>query len=213
MSLTSASGRELFELPFGPGKSPFKVKGIAYKGHLDYTERYVPGGVRGMIAELDSPALERFFGQPFLAASTYDVFPLAQAGVACSNLTRLSFAQFIRIRSRVQAEQDIKGVYKFLMNLVSAEAIAQRIPKIMGQYFDFLETEITDVEKHRVVSIQHGVPKPLVGWLSLVCTSYLDTVLKLAGATAPRTSAELFGEEGRAHGVPVSAIEFTVTWR
>ena len=212
MSLTNTNGQELFGVPFGPGESPFKVKGVAYKGHLDYTERYVPGGVRAMVAELNDPAQTHFFDQPFLAASKYDVFPLAQAGVACGHLTRLSFPQFIRIRSRVQAEQDIKGVYKFLMNLVSAEAIAQRIPKIMAQYFDFIETEITDVEKHRVVNIQHGVPTALAGWHALVCTSYMDTILKLAGATAPRTSAELFGDEGEAHGVPVSAIEYTIAW-
>ncbi len=212
MPLTNTNGQALFEVPFGPGKSPFQVKGIAYKGHLDYTDRYVPGGVRAMVAELNDPGQTHFFDQPFLAASKYDVFPLAQAGVACANLTRLSFPQFIRIRSRVQAEQDIKGVYKFLMNLVSAEAIAQRIPKIMGQYFDFIETEITEVDKHRVVNIQHGVPTALAGWLALVCTSYMDTILKLAGATAPRTTAELFGEEGSAHGLPVSGIEFAVTW-
>lgn len=133
--------------------------------------------------------------------------------MACSNLTRLSFSQFIRIRSRVQAEQDIKGVYKFLMNPVSAEAIAQRIPKIIGQYADFLETEITDVEKHRVSILLHGIPTALAGWLSLVQVTYLDTVLKLAGATAPQTDAELFGDEGTGHGVPVSAVQFTVTWR
>ncbi len=213
MSLTNTSGQELFQVPFVAGASPFKVKGIAYKGHLEYTERYVPGGVRAMIAELDDTAQTRFFEQPFLAASLYDVFPLAQAGVACSHLTRLSFPQFIRIRSRVQAEADIKGVYKFMMNLVSAEAIAQRIPKIIGQYLDFVETEIVTVEKRQVVNVQHGIPKPLVGWLALVCCAYLDTSLKLAGTTAPRTSAELVGDEGLSAGVSLSAIRFTTTWR
>jgi hypothetical protein len=213
MSVTNTSGQELFDVPFGAGESPFKVKGIAYKGHLDYTERYVPGGVRAMVAELDDDAQTRFFDQPFLAASMYDVFPLAQAGVACSNLTRLSFPQFVRIRSRVQAEADIKGVYKFLMNLVSAEAIAQRIPKIMGQYFGFLETEVTEVEKNRVVGLQHGVPRPLAGWLALVGAAYLDTALKLAGTTAPNTVAELETAGGTAHGVSLCTIRFTVTWR
>lgn len=213
MGVTNTNGQELFEVPFVAGESPFKVKGVAYKGHLDYTERYVPGGVRAMVAELDDSAHTRFFEQPFLAASMYDVFPLAQAGVACSNLTRLSFPQFVRIRSRVQAEADIKGVYKFLMNLVSAEAIAQRIPKIMGQYMNFVETEITEVEKHRVVNVQHGIPKPLVGWFGLVCCAYLDTILKLAGTTAPGTSADLLGDEGVAHGLPLVGIRFTTTWR
>ena len=58
MSVTNSNGQELFRVPFAPGESPFKVKGIGYKGHLEYTERYVPGGVKAMVAELDDERFE-----------------------------------------------------------------------------------------------------------------------------------------------------------
>tara|TARA_B100001750_G_scaffold244054_1_gene260555 strand:+ start:532 stop:1170 length:639 start_codon:yes stop_codon:yes gene_type:complete len=211
MSLLHSTGQETFDVPFAPGESPFRVKGIAYKGHIAYTERYVPGGMAAMKAAMD-PAAAAFFEQPLLAASMYDVFPLAQAGVACAQLTRLSFPQFLRIRSRVQAESDINGVYKFLMNLVTAEAIGQRIPKIIGQYFDFVETEITEVQPKRVVTVAHGLPEAVAPWFALVATTYFDTALKLAGSSTPRSAPELTGAMGTSHGVNTVSIRTVVTW-
>jgi hypothetical protein len=213
MSLTSTNGHELARVPFAPGDAPFKIKGVAYKGHLEYTDRFVPGGVEAMKQQFRDPKLTRFFEQPFLAASMYDVFPLAQAGVACADLTKLSFAQFLRIRSRVQAETDIKGVYKFLMNLVSGEAIAKRIPKIIGTYFDFVETEIASHGPNEVEGFQRGLPDILAPWYSLTASTYLETALTLAGKTAPGTDMERHPTGGRSHGLSLTDVRFHVRWR
>jgi hypothetical protein len=36
-------------LPFPPGSSPFRIKGVAYRGHVDYAASFIPGGERAVI--------------------------------------------------------------------------------------------------------------------------------------------------------------------
>src|SRR5690606_12713961 len=56
-------GSELRSLRYPPGESPFHVKGIAYRGHLEYVEAHVPGGVDAMKAAFPDPAVAAFFDQ------------------------------------------------------------------------------------------------------------------------------------------------------
>lgn len=79
------------------------------------------------------------------------------------------------------------------MNLVSTEAVAQRIPMIM-------------------TGIQHGVPEPLAHWLSVVSASYLETILKLAGSTPTRVTVVRDSAEGERDGVRIGALAFRVGW-
>jgi hypothetical protein len=61
------------ESPFGPGESPFRTKGNVYRALLESADARVPGGREAVLARIDDPALAKFFAQPFLAASAYDI--------------------------------------------------------------------------------------------------------------------------------------------
>src|SRR5690606_38162592 len=69
----SDGAAELAALPFAPGEAPFRVKGTAHRGHLEYVAQHVPGGVAAMCEAFEDPRQRAFFAQPFLAASLYDV--------------------------------------------------------------------------------------------------------------------------------------------
>src|SRR3954447_20372280 len=102
-------------LPFRPGEGPFRIKGVAYRGHLEYVAEHVPGGIAEMLAGFRDPALVQFFEQKFLPSSLYDIIPLVVAGYVCARQSRRTFYDFVRVRSRYQAQKDISGIYRLLI--------------------------------------------------------------------------------------------------
>lgn len=171
----------LQRIAFAPGESPFKIKGVAYRGHMEYVEKHVPGGNAAVIQQLGADRFDAFFNQPFLAASLYDVFPLAQAGVACGQLCGTSFLGFVAQRTRAQVEIDIRGVYRWLAKLANSQSLAARIPKVIGQYTTFARGESVVEDDGRVTTTTTGLPLPIVPWWNTVHQAYTSAAVELAG--------------------------------
>ncbi len=213
-AVTERSLAALRGMSFAPGASPFHVKGLAYRGHLAYAERFVPGGNRAILGALEADAqLEAFFAQSFLASSRYDVMPLALAGIGASRVTGLSFHQFVRIRSGFQAREDMNGVYRMMLNLASPELVATRFPKLMLQYFDFARTETTVSAKGHVRCVTRQVPLPLVAWMSAVAQGYLEEVFRIIGARGTQIT---YGDAAPAealHGVTALDVISDIRWK
>ena len=181
--LAEDGAAELAQLPFAPGEGPFRVKGVAYRGHMDYVRDHLPGGLSAMLAALPDPAVRAFFDQPFLASVRYDVRPLALAGVACGKLTGAGYLPFVALRTRLQADDDIRGVYKFLLKFVSADVIAARGPKVMTQYFDFGAATSRVAPDGTTVGTLSGLPRPLAPWFITCVQAYVDQVSRIAANT------------------------------
>lgn len=209
----SDGGLSLLEaIPYAPGTSPFRVKGTAYRGHLEFIARQAPGGVEAMLARLDArPGMRAFYAQPFLASSLYDVFPLAWGGVVGGAMMGMSYLDFVRVRTAEQAKSDVGGVYRVLLALTSPNAVAQRLPKLLGQYFDFGTTEIEVNEPGRVVASRTGLPAAIVPWYEKVTEGYCDVVITRAGAQRVRVASEL-RPAGVAHGVPLMDMRVEITF-
>ncbi|MEZ4370496.1 MAG: hypothetical protein R3B07_06705 [Polyangiaceae bacterium] len=84
-------------LPFPAGESPFRQKGSAWLGDLDYLAEVVPGGLPALQASLD-PALRSFVASPFRASDWYDVFPSAL------------YHEFGRFETQVTGPNEVRGV-------------------------------------------------------------------------------------------------------
>ncbi|NLY94468.1 MAG: hypothetical protein GXY23_10635 [Myxococcales bacterium] len=194
-------GSELRSLRYPPGESPFHVKGIAYRGHLEYVEAHVPGGVDAMKAAFPDPAVAAFFDQVFLASNFYDVMPLAHAGVICADLTGLPFHEFVRRRTIAQAEADIRGVYKWLLSILSPRMIGSRLPKVLAQYLDYLTFEPIESSPKRVVGRLKGIPIELGCWQSAVFEAYYTHVFQLGGLTDFALSYEDLRSERAPDGI------------
>lgn len=170
-----------------PGASRYRVKGLAYLGHLDYCERFLPG-------------------------DWYDIFPLAAAGFTCADLLGTSFEAFIRQRAAFQAQEDVKGVYRVFFLILSTRSIATKLPRLLFQYFSFGDIAIVRSEPRRVVAERHGIPARLLQWQNLAAQGYLEVILKLAGAKEPEIA---FGEPvatGAAGVHELVNVTMTVTW-
>lgn len=195
-----------------PGASRYRVKGLAYLGHLDYCERFLPQGKAGFLAAL-TPDLRRFFEQDFLPADWYDIFPLAAAGFVCAEQLGLTFDAFVRQRAAFQASEDVKGVYRVFFLVLSTRSIATKLPRLLFQYFSFGDIAILTSESHRVVAQRLGIPALLLSWQSAAAQGYLEVILKLAGAKDPEIT---FGDPVPAGKVGVHELvdaTMAVTWR
>lgn len=199
--------------PFPPGESPYKVKGIAYKGHIEYVDAHVRGGSRAMIDGMATPALQAFWGQPFLASTFYDIFPLAQSGAVCARLCGEPVRGYLDKRGRTQARSDIKGIYRLLLKLVSAEAVATRLPKFRQQYFSYGSMRAEVVAPRHVKGQSSGVPEPIIHWSTAVIVPYFETVLELTGAKEPKVAFQPPVRRGPdEHGVELVDIAYDLRW-
>ncbi|MDB4968911.1 MAG: hypothetical protein JWN44_4600 [Myxococcales bacterium] len=180
-------------LPWTPGEGPFRIKGVAYRGHLAYVAEHVPGGVEEMLAGFKDRRIAEFFQQKFLASTFYDIAPLVIAGYVCARQCRRTFFDFVKVRSRYQAQQDIGGIYRMLLKLTSPATVAVRLPAVSSQYLDFpgdAKAELID-KQHAVLS-RTELPLMLKTWFTLVYETYVDVTLTAAGGRSvlSRTSYE-----------------------
>ncbi|HEY1690611.1 MAG TPA: hypothetical protein VGG39_00530 [Polyangiaceae bacterium] len=194
------------QLPMAAGSSPFRIKGVAYLGHAEYADAFVPGGSAAVTESFRDPCLRAFFGQRFLAASWYDALPMVPVWYASANLLRQNPTDFLKTRARHQALRDIRTVYRFILKFVSAEAVALRVPHVVQRYFDFGTVESSVVGRGLVRAALHGVPTFLVPWLRTVSETYLEVALELAGVTFAQLRRLPVVSSGEAHGLPVASV-------
>jgi hypothetical protein len=165
-----------------------------------------------MMARLPSDAQRAFFAQPFLAASLYDVFPLAIAGIACGAITGEGYLEFVRVRTVMQAESDVSGVYKLLLKVVSAEALASKVPRLVGQYSDFARLEVTTQGAGIVAGRHVGIPRALAPWWRVVTDTYVRTLLARGGTKDIDVTYAPLEPSGTSHGIATVEIPFITTW-
>jgi hypothetical protein len=192
-------------LPFVPGASPFRIKGVVYRAHVEYAREFIPGGERGVIDAFRTAGLRAFYEQQFLASTWYDILPIIPVWTVCARLTGQTMTEFLKARTRHQALQDINGVYRLLLKIASAEMVALRMPRVTGQYFDF-GTTTANVLRPGVVRIERqGIPALIVPWFTIVGETYLAVALELAGGKS-QIRRHPTVQTGEAHGVPLCTM-------
>ena len=106
--------RDLLRCGIEPGASPFKIKGMAYRGHLDYVARKIDGGLEAFAGatESEDPKLRAFFfDQNFVPSAFYDILPLVIAGIICGKMTGKRFLDFVHERDS-KAEPLARGPFR-----------------------------------------------------------------------------------------------------
>jgi hypothetical protein len=144
----------------------------------------------GYLAEL-SPDMRTFFSQTFLAMSFFDLIPLVCAGHVCARVLRMPFFEFVSMRSRFQAESDLRGVYRAVLKLASPRLVGTRIPTLMNQYFDFGESHVQEGEAHRVSFSLTGIPAMFGEWVHAAYDGFTFVIVKATGGVAPNLEAQI----------------------
>jgi hypothetical protein len=198
--------------PFVPGESPFRTKGTAYLGLLASFDRRVPGGSKAVLARLENPDTITFFSQRFLASSTYDILPLLEASQLAAKVAGTPWREFVRGGARFQAERDLNGVYKVLLRVASVRLVVERIPRILGQYFNFGEVDGSFVGEKRYEARVRGVPRSVGVWLSAIGEGFVPVLMEAAGAKEVAVLIHPFATDGRVQGMETLTTRFSVSW-
>jgi hypothetical protein len=194
-----------------PGQSPFRIKGLAYRGVLHQLDARF-GGRGPLLAELADPALVAFFDQPFLAASWYDVLPIVALCQAAARLCKVDFDAFVREHTHNQAQEDLGGVYRLILTVVSPELALRALIKVTERYYDFGKTELHELRPGHAVTTRSDVPDVLLDWYDIVAVEYTRAVLEHAGARDVRVVPSR-GARKSISLTPVTELRFEMDWR
>lgn len=197
--------------PFPIGHSPFRIKGSGYLLHMQYADEHLLGGRAAMLNAIRNPELRAFFEQTFFAGHFVDIYPLVCIGHICAELQGVSYERFIRLRSRHQAEGDLRLFRKLILRLASPELLASRIPTLTANYFDFANAEVLEKKTGSVTATMHGIPKEIALWMTYVCEETVRFMLEYNGVKNLRlqTAQE---REKESQGQEILGLRSTIQW-
>jgi hypothetical protein len=197
---------------FPPGTSPFRTKGNVYRALLESADKRVPGGREAVLALIEEPDLRAFYLQNFLAASSYDIFPLLPFGMAGAKIVGIPYGEFVRRGAEFTALRDMNGIYRVLLKLASPEMVIARIPRILAQYFDFGSVEGQFIGARCYEATARGLPKPIAFWLTNISQGFIPVVLAKAGARHVSMRVRAPAETHVEQGVRLVDVSFDVSW-
>lgn len=194
------------------GESPFRTKGLLYMGTQTFFAEHLRGGVDELYGDIEEPELRAFISQRFLTSGWYDVLPVPALIAYEARALRMALPQYLRHRTKWQAERDIKTVHRWVLRLASPAMVATRLPRVMMQTFDFVECDVTRPGATEVAVQMGGVPAVLEEWLTNALSVYAETALKLAGAHGVETNMTASTPTARRAGVEVSRMSLHIHW-
>ncbi len=192
--------------------APFRIKGVGYRGHMEYVAQHLKGGLPAMNAALADDQMRVFFAQPFLAGGWYDVMPLAHAGDVCARLAGVPLDTFLRTRVRHQVQLDLGSVYGFLARFATRGLIARGVSDLLVRYFDFLQVVSHQTLPDRVETHITGAPEPIVDWLGVLMVAYAEGVFEQVGMPGHTARYRRVGTTGRKHGMTLFDITVEIRW-
>lgn len=197
--------------PFPIGESPFRAKGVLFRGTQEFFTEHVRGGFDALQRQLGEGPLAAFIAQKFLPASYYDALTIPALIRAEADACGLSLPLYMQKRTRWQAERDMNGVYRLLLKVTSADTIAVRLPRVLSQMFNFPQP-VTEVEGTAATTQLTGVPEVLVDYFHMAVGTYAPALLELAGAKRARTEILETLAAGTQHGMRVVTLQFRASW-
>ncbi len=204
--------REVTGEPFACGESPFRMKGLVYGAAKECYDELIPDGSAAVLAHMESGTLREFFGQTFLPGAWYDALPLVRVSAVAARVAGKTHAQLIRGNAAWVAARDVRGVYKFLLQLASADLVAQRLGRVSMQYFDFGGAEGSIIRPKVLESYRFGIPAPMAQWFIHAAEGFTPVALELTGARNVRVRSWSPKPDGQVEGMTTVRIRFEVSW-
>ena len=140
-----------------PEKSPFNIKGNAWRGMRDFCDTTVPGGSREVCTAMPNSQHRDFFGQFFVPSVWYNVMPFAEVADTASRLVGCGAADFCERFGKYVLERDMSGVYRALLHFAAPELMARALPLASKRYFDFVTMQLDFVETRSLVMHLSGI--------------------------------------------------------
>ncbi|MDI1443474.1 hypothetical protein [Polyangium sp. 6x1] len=173
----------------------------------------VEGGPAAFVAALPLPALQGFFGQPFLAGSFYDLYPLVAGSGVLASLLRSQLDTFAHQQGRAQASYDVEHAYRALFQGKSADDVHARLRPLAGRYYDFGEWNVDRVGPDRIRVVERALPIWIMPWFIPMQIGYFSGLMAALGKPGSTVTLQSFRREGLAGSVPLVVLELEVVMR
>lgn len=199
------------DIPTGPGLSPFRIKGIAWRDTIARHDE-LPGGCAAVAALLPNDAHRAFYAQSFLSSGWYDVMPMLFVDSASARVQGLPFEQSLRVGTRRQAHRVLSGIYRSFVKLMVPSAVAWAIPRLAANYYDFGEVRTERVSVQHVRGVVRGVPVVLADWYAITSLEFVLVALELCGCVRPTLEWVIPASDARRDGFALTDLEFAIRW-
>jgi hypothetical protein len=169
-------------MPRPPGENPFRVKGHGLRARMAVYDRVVAGGSRAVLDAIDDRAVREYLSGPILAASWYDLFAHAYLDVVAADLRKMPASESVASASALQARDDARGIYSFLLKLVSPHTLVKKMGAISAQYFDHGTVGVERIDAHAARMTRSGISNQLYWWWGGILNGYVSALFGIAGA-------------------------------
>lgn len=191
--------------------SGFHSRGLVYIAARDYMADHVPGGLDAVTRALPGE-LASFLNQLFMANAMYEAVPVVAISEVAAALSGLPHSEYVRANAAWQAERDIRGVYKLLLNVMSAETVALRLPRVSMRYFDFGAASSSMNASNCCYAEQRGIPKPMASWFTACVHGFVPTALGIGGAKNVRVRSLATVADGQRQGLETVTLSYEFSW-
>jgi serine/threonine protein kinase len=169
-------------LPCSAGTSPFRIKGLSYRGFITLLNRVLPAGLDAFCEALPDESLRAFVRQPFLASGRYDILPMLPLYATLAELLATDMDGLVREATVAQCRYDAQTVFKAIWSNGTVESIAERIARFGARYYDFGWLSATIPEPNLLVLVHAGVPAYLRPWYEPMHVAYTEECMRIFGA-------------------------------
>ncbi len=202
---------ELRPLPCPAGASPFRFKGLPYRGFVHMVSHAIPGGLDAFCRELEDPTVRDFIRQPFLATGRYDVLPIVPLMATAARLIGVPWDTFVRTSTQAQTRYDARTVYKRLYDGATKQDTPARIARFEAQHNDYATFSAWFDGPHKLILQNEGFPAYLWPWFSVMQPAYTEEATAIVGAPARAVSLP-FVHTGKREGFDVGTTRCEVRW-
>jgi tRNA A-37 threonylcarbamoyl transferase component Bud32 len=200
-------------LPCDPGSSVYHIRGIAYRGVVQYVEQRVPGGMATLDEELEDARLSAFIRLPFLAASRYDILPMLPINVGIARILGKTLEAVCAEQGVAQARHDIRYVYRRAFEEMTFATVQSFLGRFANQYYEAGECTADLVSPGHIVVHRRKLPAYVLPWFLAIHVPYVEETLRLKGARTVSSTPRTPVEAGTRKGVVVVDVDVDVKWQ
>jgi hypothetical protein len=198
-------------LPFAPGESPFRAKGLVILDALGYFDGQVPGGLPALYEALPGPVRD-YYARGFLPSAMYDILPSLVVGRTAARLTGCRHLDLVRDSAARMARRHVETLFKRQLKVPCPQTVVLGLPGASMRYFDFDVAHARMLEPRRAETMHTGIPRLLADTFCASSLAYAPYVLEQAGAREPVVTVDAVARDGEKYGVETVSIRFLVSW-
>lgn len=193
-----------------PGTSPFHVRGLLYEQILKHAGA-MPGGVPGLLAQIEDEQIRTFMKQRFRWTEWYDALPMTPVQAALCRMQKGEFETLTRQRARLAAESLVPRLFRVVLGMGNPKAAAGHLPRLLAQNYDFSDVSL-QVGQGEGTALFRKVPRAIAPSFVNVVVGLIEGALGLMGAKNVQTKIQSARLDAPLHGFETITCEGASRW-